>query len=280
MTDMIHTPAIIIADVAIHQDGEGRYFLNDLHKASGGESRHKPSEWLRNQQTQELVNEIAKAGIPALASVKGGNAPGTFVVKELVYAYAMWISASFHLKVIRTFDAVVSGDMATAEAIAKPSRAKDPDPIILQRRRADAIISSTIRVGRLLGTEPAMARAIAVDEARRETGIDYQKLLANNSVAERPVTPTDLGKSQGWSGKQTNTHLETAGYQYKDSDGQWMPTEKGRPYCTVNPYKSPNSNHTGYRVLWFPRILEALLQEMGEVPLTSDNVVPMRGVLV
>jgi hypothetical protein len=111
--------ALAISHIAIRQDAEGRYSLNDLHKAAGGEKRHQPSDWLRLQQTKDLIAEIEKdvpgipgtkkdeAGIPASKTITGrGKAQGTYVVKELVYAYAMWISPSFHLKVIRAYDAM------------------------------------------------------------------------------------------------------------------------------------------------------------------------------
>lgn len=104
--------AISIADVIVRQDSKGRYNLNDFHRAAGEENRHRPSLWADNQQAKDLAAEIAqetgKAGIPALVLQRGGKAPGTYACKELVYAYAMWISPAFHLKVIRTFDKAVT----------------------------------------------------------------------------------------------------------------------------------------------------------------------------
>lgn len=102
--------ALTIADTFIRQDADGRYCLNDLHHASGGEKRHGPSYWLTNAQTKELVAELGGAGIPVgpVATLNDGRNNGTYVVKELVYAYAMWISAAFHLKVIRAYDAMVT----------------------------------------------------------------------------------------------------------------------------------------------------------------------------
>lgn len=104
--------AIAIADVVVRQDSKGRYNLNDFHRAAGEENRHRPSLWADNQQAKDLAAEIAqetgKAGIPALVLQRGGRAPGTYACRELVYAYAMWISPAFHLKVIRTFDKAVT----------------------------------------------------------------------------------------------------------------------------------------------------------------------------
>lgn len=102
---------LIIANIQIRQDDEGRYCLNDFHRASGGERKNGPSYWLENKQTVELVKEITDTGISVSPTnvIKGGIEQGTYVVKELVYAYAMWISPAFHLKVIRAYDDLVQG---------------------------------------------------------------------------------------------------------------------------------------------------------------------------
>ncbi|NAR84988.1 KilA-N domain-containing protein, partial [Acinetobacter haemolyticus] len=108
---------LVIGDFSIRQDEDGRYCINDLHKASGGAEKHKPYNFMRNQQTKDLIAEIERENMmlksehhksKAINTVKGkGLSQGTFVVKELVYYYAMWISAKFHLTVIRAYDAMV-----------------------------------------------------------------------------------------------------------------------------------------------------------------------------
>jgi hypothetical protein len=112
--------ALTISDISIRQDDQGRYCLNDLHKAAGSKSKDQPSKWLITQQAVDLIDilksEITDTGIlvtdknQPLKVYQGGNGwQGTFVLKPLVYAYAMWISAKFHLAVISAYDALVTG---------------------------------------------------------------------------------------------------------------------------------------------------------------------------
>lgn len=87
-----------------------------MHRAAGGSEfpdgnpAHRPGEFLRLQQTKELIAELETAGFPAI-NIRTGRNGGSFSAKEIVYAYANWISAPFYLKVIRTFDAVVTGNL-------------------------------------------------------------------------------------------------------------------------------------------------------------------------
>lgn len=101
--------SLVIGEFSIRQDEDGRYSLADLHKAGGSLKKHQPSNFLRVEQTQELIKEIEHSSDmrSAVKVINGGNNRGTYVVKELVYSYAMWISAKFHLTVIRAYDAMV-----------------------------------------------------------------------------------------------------------------------------------------------------------------------------
>lgn len=122
---------LVIGGFSIRQDEDGRYCLNDLHKASGYDKKHQPAYFIRNQQTKDLVNEIVNSAnlqslennqiepVKKMEGVKGG----TYVVKELVYAYAMWISAKFHLMVIRAYDSLVMEWMIGGKQTISPEQA-------------------------------------------------------------------------------------------------------------------------------------------------------------
>ena len=105
---------LTLTDQPIRRDSAGRYCLNDLHKAAGGLPHQRPSKWLTNKQTKAQVAVLASEpefGLrtePVVTIAVG--APSTYIAKELVYSYAMWISPVFHFKVVRAYDALVTGN--------------------------------------------------------------------------------------------------------------------------------------------------------------------------
>jgi hypothetical protein len=108
--------ALIVFSKDIRQF-DNLYSLNDLHQASGGEDKHRPkhrpNQFIRLEQMKALIHEIkCCADLPntPVKAVKRNRADGarqgTYVCKELVYAYAMWVSPKFNLAVIQAFDAM------------------------------------------------------------------------------------------------------------------------------------------------------------------------------
>ena len=94
---------------------DGLYSLNDLHKVSGRSQKHKPANFMRLENTKGLIDEIERCSdmsngtnSTAYKVIQGGESEqqGTFVCRELVYSYAMWISPRFQLLVIRAFDSI------------------------------------------------------------------------------------------------------------------------------------------------------------------------------
>ena len=121
---IMNTLALTISEISIRQDGSGRYCLNDLHKAAGNDLKHQPSNFLRIDTTKGLIEELSSSdmrNITPVETIQGkGKQQGTFVVKELVYAYAMWISAKFHIAVIRAYDALMTKPQYGLKSLPEP----------------------------------------------------------------------------------------------------------------------------------------------------------------
>ncbi|MFY1663731.1 KilA-N domain-containing protein [Pseudomonas sp. Pseu.R1] len=115
------TKEVVIDGITIKQDKDGLFCLNDVHKASGGHPRHTPVRWKDNASTQELLEKLeTENSVPKVLYVrKGYGVTGTYAVKELVYAYAMWISAEYHLKVIRAYNRLATEGVAVHENAAQ-----------------------------------------------------------------------------------------------------------------------------------------------------------------
>ncbi len=128
---------LIIGEFTIRQQQGEYYCLNDLHKASGYDKKHQPAFFIRNQQTKDLIEEIVRSANsqinvdtpsanlqkPPFIKINDGENNGTYVVKELVYAYAMWISPKFHLMVIRAYDSLVMEWILNEKQTISPDQA-------------------------------------------------------------------------------------------------------------------------------------------------------------
>lgn len=174
-----------ISGIEVRKDTDGRYCLNDLHRAAGGLSHHQPGKFFANLGTQALVEELRNSpnseGLPFI-STQGRNG-GTFVVKELVYAYAMWISPAFHLKVIRAYDALVAA----------------PAPVELSRMdllkiAMDAERERLVLADRVAALEPQAAVAERISTARGSFCIRD----AAKSLQVRPIDLTNRMLAAQW----------------------------------------------------------------------------------
>ena len=121
------------------------YSLNDLHRVSGAEDKHRHSLFIRLDTTQELVSEIQKEvkSTDLIFKTTGGRGMrGTYACEELVLAYAMWISPKFHLVVLRAFIAMHKGELQNSTQIA-PLEPK-PD-VVLPHEKAEQIAKYLVR---------------------------------------------------------------------------------------------------------------------------------------
>lgn len=147
---------ITVSGAGIAQDAAGRYSLNQLHRASGNEKRHQPSDWLRTDSAKALIAALEAdpgnpGSVPPVSVVRGGPGQGTFVCRELVLAYAMWVSPAFHLAVLRAYDVLANPapqhivPQTLSDALRLAADLADKNALLEQQRNALAIDASAFR---------------------------------------------------------------------------------------------------------------------------------------
>ena len=178
----MQTTSITVISTDIRQL-DGLYSLNDLHKASGGTSKDQPAKFMCLEQTKALLSELSSTdseSLPVKTVVGKGKQQGTYVCRELVYAYAMWISPKFHLAVIRAFDAMHGGNSTVPPA---PTSAM-PAALALYRESVQAL---------LLTQHMQQAHTLACRSVTRATGVDLEGMWAAPAHSLLYLPPDEHG---------------------------------------------------------------------------------------
>lgn len=264
--------SLSLAGVEIHQDQDGRFSLNDFHRAAGGEVNHQPAFFMRRPETQELVDEIsnsaAEQSYSPIAS-KAGRYGGTYVVKELVYSYAMWVSAKFHLHVIRTFDKAAANDHAIPQEKRLPAAADSFD--------------AAKRIAESLGLEGNQAILSANSMVKSTIGMDLMALAGVKSLVneaqELNYTPTELGAKFGMTARDMNKLLEKCGlqrhFEYSKRKKRWELLPDGKPFAVIT--DTPKKHSDGkpvQQILWKESVLEMLHRLAAQLRADRPTVQP------
>lgn len=107
---------ITVFDQTIKHDADGRFCLNDIHKAAmscgyASESQ-RPGPFMQSASVQAFIAEIeSNATIPAVKK-SSGRYGGTYATELVALRYAGWISAKVEVAVYQTFQKVLHANEA------------------------------------------------------------------------------------------------------------------------------------------------------------------------
>ena len=195
----------VIAGVEITTDEAGRFNLNALHQASGGEKKRGPSYWLALDSTAELIAEVAKTTnteIPVFS--KRGLNGGTFAHELLAISYAGWISPAFQLQVNQVFLDYRTGKLG---------------PVTPQLTTMEILQIAMQSEQERLRLEAANHEL----ELQVEAAKPKVEALERIAVADGSLNLTEAAKALQQQPKKFNQHLCSQRWIYKRAGGkQWL----------------------------------------------------------
>lgn len=109
---------VIVDDYKWECNNDRMWNLNELHKAKDLPGNKEPGQW------RSSIKDLLKRD--ANLHVVHGDGGGTWATEEAAIAYAMWVSDSFYLTVIRAFIALRNDNVIKASNLAKQNQTIKP----------------------------------------------------------------------------------------------------------------------------------------------------------
>lgn len=183
----MQSKSITVFDKTIRTDADGRFCLNDLHKAAMANGQatvaHRPASYLRNANVKAFVEALDSEAqnCASVETIKGGTDQGTYATELVALRYAGWISPKVEVEVYKTFQKVANVDEGLTHDLIE--RQQDPEA---QRRLAARAQS---KVSRLAYTETLKQHGV--------NGIGYA--LCTNAIYKTlfGASASDLRQSKG-----------------------------------------------------------------------------------
>ena len=112
----VKTTNITVFEKTIRIDAEGRFCLNDIHKAAMANGKatesQRPGSFFQSESVQSFIEAVDEnATIVAVKKTQGRNG-GTYATELVALRYAGWISPKVEVEVYRTFQKVAHADEA------------------------------------------------------------------------------------------------------------------------------------------------------------------------
>ena len=128
--------AITVFGTNIRKDAEGRFSLNDLHKAAMDKgyatASQRPGNFIKSVKSfLDALNENATVVAIQKQAGKGG---GTYASELVALRYAGWISSSVEVEVYKTFQKVIHAD----ESLTTDLIERQTNPEVIKRLAARA----------------------------------------------------------------------------------------------------------------------------------------------
>lgn len=205
---------LVVYQTEISRDEEGRYSLNDLHKAAIANGKatasQRPAEFLKSKSVKAFVQSLSDAtNIASVVVHKGGVFQGSFAVELLAIRYAAWIDPAFEVAVYDKF----RNATPPAQNNSLPGDYIEALSALLESEKQKAIMAPKAEVFDRIVERTNLLNATQVGQAIGMSAIKLNQVLTELNVYNRNIKRSKA--FQQW--------FVDAGY------GEMKQTEQGYP---------------------------------------------------